>query len=176
MIIMIGIMTIILAALAVMALVTARLMAAEDMGITIPSAAIYMGGGNPTIIHLTASEAITPGDNVVNVSGSASTVEMCDAGDDEYIGTADLNANAALDNNNPLTHDFATGEVVPVIVGNCHVRKIADTAGVNKGNIVRIGAADGVECQDISTAANKYTIGRALTSATSGNAFACHQF
>lgn len=151
-----------------------KLMAAEDMGLTIPSNNIFMGGGDPIIIYLTASEGITPGDNVV--AASASTVEMCDANDDEYMGTADKNDNATLDGNNPMTHDFATGEVVPIITGNCHVRKIADTGNVSKGFIVRIGGADGVECDNILTVANKYVIGRALTSATSGNAFACHQF
>ena len=164
-----------MAAFALLLIVTARL-AAQDTGIVVPTTTIYMGGGDPLIIHLTASEAITPGDNVVTVSGTANRVEMCDAGDDEYTGTADVNSLAELDNNNHMTHDFASGEVVPVITGNCHVRKIADTAGVTKGYIVRIGAADGVECQDISTAANKFTIGRALTSATTGNAFVCHQF
>ena len=159
---------------AALLIILSQRLAAEDMGIVVPSNCIFMGGGDPGIVYLTASEGITPGDNVVEAS--ASTVEMVDAGDDEYMGTADKNDNAVLDGNNPLTHDFATGEVVPVITGNCHVRKIADTAGVNKGNIVRIGAADGVECQDIGTGANKLTIGRALTSATTGNAFVCHQF
>ena len=162
------------AIIAILVMVKARMMAAKDTGITIPSNVIYMGGGDPGLVFLTASEGIGAGDNVV--AASASTVELCDANDDEYLGTADKNDNAVLDNNNPMTHDFATGEVVGIITGNCHVRKIADAGNVNKGFIQRIGTGDGVECVDISTAANKYTIGRALTSATSGNAFACHQF
>jgi len=163
-----------LALVAVLVLALSKLMAAVNTGITVPSNVVYMGGGDPGYIYLTASEAIGAGDNVV--AASASTVEKCDAGDDEYLGTADKYDDAVLDGNKPMTHDAASGEVVRIITGNCHVRKIADAGNVNKGFIQRIGTGDGVECVDIGTAANKYTIGRALASATSGNAFPMHQF
>ena len=162
------------AIIAILVTVKARMMAAVNTGITVPSNVVYMGGGDPGYIYLTASEGIGAGDNVV--AASASTVELCDANDDEYLGTADKYDDAVLDGNNPMTHDAATGEVVRIITGNCHVRKIADAGNVNKGFIQRIGTGDGVECVDIGTAANKFTIGRALASATSGNAFPMHQF
>ena len=167
----------IMAVLAVLFVVLSRAMA-EDTGITITSNAIQMGGGDPQVIYLTAAEGITPGDNVNYVAGASSvTVEVLDAGDDACIGTADLNDEAVLTGDEtPVTHDWATGEMLPIITGNCHVRKIADTAGVNKGNMVRPGSTDGAECQDIGTGANKFVYGRALTSGSDGNPFCCHQF
>lgn len=168
----------IMAAVAMVLIIIASRMDAENTGITITSNAVQMGGGDPQVIYLTAAEGITPGDNVNYVAGADSvTVEVLDANDDACIGTADINDQAVLTGDEtPVTHDWATGEVVPVITGNCHVRKIADGAGVNKGNMIRPGSTDGAECQDIGTGANKFVYGRALTSATSGNPFCAHQF
>jgi len=167
-------MGIVLAIIAALLLVQAQAMAAQDMGISIPSNKVLMWG-DPQMIYLTASAAITPGDNVLG--NGSTTVAVCANNGTAYLGTADTDDLAVLTGDETsMTHDYASGERVGIITGNCVVRKIADTAGVNRGCIVRVGVADGAECQDISTGANKYTIGRALTSATSGNAFACHQF
>ena len=165
---------IILAALAVMALVAAKLMAAEDTGVTVPTNDIYAGGGDPAYVYLVAYEAITPGDNVAP-AGTQQCYQSDTGASPVYMGTADKNDNAVLDGNNPMTHDYAANEVVAIITGHCHVRKIADTNGSTAGKVQRIGAADGAECEN-NASTMKYSIGRALTTATSGNAFLLNQW
>jgi len=172
MIMEIGIIT---AIAALLLIATSKLMSAQNTEVVLPDNAIYLGGGDPGIIMLTASEAITAGDNVVS-SANGKTIAKCAAGGTTYTGTADLNQNAALDNNVPASHDFANGEIVPVITGNCIVRKVADTAGVKRGQVCKIGAADGAECGDLGSAATKYMIGRARTTAASTVAFPMRQY
>ena len=163
-----------LAVVAVLVMVVARSMAAVDMGITVNTNNIYHGGGDPAMVYLTAGEAITPGDNC-QPSGTQ-LVYMSDTGaSPSYIGTADKNDNAALDDNNAMTHDFASGEIVGIITGHCHVRKIADTNGATAGKVQRVGATDAAEVED-NASTMKYSVGRALTTATSGNAFILNQW
>jgi len=151
-----------------------HMMAAENTGLTVDSTAIYQGGGDPGYIYLVAGEAITPGDNVQ--PAGTQQVYVSDTGaSPSYIGTADKNDNAVLDNNNPMTHAFASGEVVPVITGHCHVRKIADTNGATAGKVQRVGATDAGEVEN-NASTMKYSVGRALTTATSGNAFILNQW
>jgi hypothetical protein len=167
---------IIMAAFAVALLVTSRLMAAQNTGITVPSTTIYCGGGDPLYIYLTAENALTPGDNVYGKTSDNTRCNPCAANSFMYLGTADLNDDAVLDGNNPISHDFASGELVPIITGSCMVRKIADASNVTGGEVQEIGQSDGAECQDINARGAKYAIGRALTAATSGNAFVMRQW
>ena len=162
-------MGIVLAIIAVLVLSKARAMAAQNTGLTIDTNCVYQGGGNPEYVYLVAYEAITPGDNVAP-SGTQQCYQSDTGASPVYMGTVDKNDKAVLDDNNPMTHDFAAGEVVAVITGHCHVRKIADTNGTTAGKVQRIGAADGAECED-NASTMKYSIGRALTTATTGNAF-----
>jgi len=151
----------IIAVFAVLALVAAKLMAAEDTGVTVPTNCIYAGGADPEYIYLVADAAITPGDNV-EPGAAASGVKACDASAEEFIGTADKNDNAVLDGNDPMTHDWAAGEVVPVITGACLVRKISE-GGVASGKIVRPGTTAGTSCLVDATSTAKYTIGRSVS-------------
>ena len=164
-------------ALAVIMFLMSRLMAAQNTGYVVPTNAIYMGGGDRGTILYTASEAISPGDNVVS-SADGYTVAKCGAGGTTYTGTADLNKSndSGGAGGNAVTTDFADGDTVPVITGNCVVKKVADTAGVLRGQVVKIGAADGAEVGDMGSAATKYMIGRARMTATSGNTFPMRQY
>ena len=167
---------IIVAAIAVVLFVASRLMAAEDTGVTVPDNCILVGGQHPAYIYMVAEGAITPGDNVEPGSVAASEVKACDASAEEFTGTADKNDDAVLDGNDPMTHDFATGEVVPVITGPCLVRKIAEGVVAN-GKIVRPGTTAGTACLADATSTAKYTIGRCVSwSVTDGNAFVMRQF
>ena len=165
---------IIVAAIALVLFGLQHMMAAENTGLTVDSTAVYQGGGDPAYIYLVAYEAITPGDNVAP-AGTQQCYQSDIGASPVYMGTADKNDNAVLDNNNPMTHDFAEGEVVPVITGHCHVRKIADTNGSTAGKVQRIGAADGAEVEN-NASTMKYSVGRALTTATSGNALIMNQW
>lgn len=164
------------AAFAVALIALSRIMAAQNTGIAVPSTCIYMGGGDPAYVHLTAEAAITPGDNVFGKVADNTLCNPSAAASFTCFGTADKNDDAVLDGNDPMTHDFAIGEVVPIITGNCQVRKVADATGVTGGEVQRIGSSDGAECEDANAIGAKYTIGRALTAATSGNAFVMKQW
>jgi hypothetical protein len=172
---MIGAIAIAIAVLAIIMLAMSRVMA-EDLGIVVPDNKVYLGGGDPAYIYLTASVAVTPCDNVAPSSTSSVTrCKPCTAGSEAYLGTADLNDLAVLDDNTQMTHDWAIGEVVPIITGHCHVRKVADTNGVTTGMMVRIGSGDGAECENISTATARFGIGRAMTTGATTVAFAMNQ-
>ena len=161
------------AALAILLIIMAKL-AAQDTGVVIPTASIFGGGQDPAYIYLTASAAVTPGDNVEPVS--TTRVKPCDASAEEFIGTADKNDDAVLDGNNSMTHDFAIGELVPVITGAVHVRKIAEGV-IGVGKIVRPGTTAGTACLADATSTAKYTIGRNISEAvTDGNAFIMRQW
>ena len=162
------------ALVAAMLIILSQRMAAENTGLTVDSTAIYQGGGDPAYVYLVAYEAITPGDNVA-VTGGSQCYQSDTGASPCFIGTADKNDNAVLDSNNPMTHDFAATEVVPIITGHCHVRKIADTNGATAGKVQRIGATDGAEVEN-NASTMKYSVGRALTTATSGNAFILNQW
>ena len=150
-------------------------MAAEDTGLTVPSEKIYAGGGDPQVIYLTAYEAITPGDNVAP-AGTQQVYQSDTGSSPVYMGTADLNDLAVLTGDEtPVTHDWAAGEVVPVITGHCHVRKIAGSSNATAGKVQRIGAADGAQVEDNASTA-KYSVGRALTTGTSGNPILMNQW
>ena len=89
-------------------------MAAEDTGLTVPSEKIYIGGGDPAIIYLTAYEAITPGDNVAP-AGTQQVYQSDTGSSPVFMGTADLNDKAVLTGDEtPVTHDYEAGEVVEV--------------------------------------------------------------
>ena len=166
----------IVAAVALVLFMASRMMAAEDCGITVPTNAVYCGGGDPAYIYMVAEGAITPGDNVEPGSVAASEVKACDASAEEFTGTADKNDNAVLDGNNPMTHDFATGEVIPVITGPCFVRKIAE-GGVGNGKIVRPGTTAGTACLVDATSTAKYVIGRCISyDAGDGEPFVMRQW
>ena len=160
--------------IAALLLIVMAKLAAQDTGLVVSSTKIYLGGGDPAYIYLTAYEAITPGDNI-QPAGTQQCAQSDTGASPSFMGTADLNDQAVLDDNNPLTHDFASGEVVPIITGHCHVRKMADTNGTTAGKVQRIGAADGAECEN-NASTMKYSIGRAMTTAASGSAFILNQW
>ena len=164
-------------AVAMACIILAKLMAmaAEDTGLTVPDDKIHAGGGDPAIIHLTAYEGITPGDNVAP-AGTQQVYQSDTGSSPVYMGTADLNDKAVLTGDETaLTHDWAAGEVVPVITGHCHVRKIAGSSNATAGKVQRIGAADGAQVEDNASTA-KYSVGRALTGDTSGNPILMNQW
>lgn len=120
-------------------------MTASNSGIAVPTNVIRCGG-NTIVKKLVAEGAITPGDLVIYGSSKAQVL-VCPAGSKACIGVADLNYRAVQDGLDPMTHDFAAGEEVEVIM-NGLVRVIADTAGFTMGLLVMVGAADGVEVAD----------------------------
>jgi len=171
---MIGAIGITLAVLAVILIAAAKLMAAQDTGVTLDTNVVYQGCGDPEIVVMTAYEGMTPGDNVA-MTGT-NRVYKCTAALKDYFGTVDKHNRALLDDNDPMTHDIATGELVDVITGHCLVLKVADTNGVTAGKVVKIGTGDGVECEDIGTSTVERAIGRAWHTATSGNQFPMMQW
>lgn len=120
-------------------------MAASNSGIGVPDNVIRCGG-NTIVKKLVAEGAITPGD-AVKFGSSKAQVLVCAAGDKVCIGVADLNYRAVQDGQNPMTHDFAAGEEVEVIM-NGLVRVIADNAGFTMGHLVMIGSTEGYEIDD----------------------------
>jgi len=164
-----------LAVVAILVMLKARMMAAVNMGITVNTNNIYHGGGDPAMVYLTAGEAITPGDNIQPAGGTYGCYQSDTGASPSFIGTADKNEHATLDDNNVMTHDYASGEIVGIITGHCHVRKIADTNGATAGKVQRIGATDAAECED-NASTMKYSTGRALTTAASGSAFILNQW
>jgi hypothetical protein len=146
---------------------------AEDTGVVISDTKVYHGGGDPAIIHLQATAAITPGDNVEPVSTYG--VKTCDNSAEEFIGTADTNdKGGALAGSEPISTNYASGDVVPVITGACHVRKIAEGT-IHAGYAVRPGTSDGGACLE-QTTTHRYTIGRSLTYNTDGGAILVKQY
>ena len=162
-------------ALAIVLLIMQKLMAAQNTGIVVPDNAIYAGGGDPDIILMTATAAITPGDNVEPVS--ASTIKACDASAEEFLGTADLNKSndSGGAGGNDVKTDFADGDVVPVITGACQVVKVAEgTVGVGKK--LRPGTTAGTSVLTDTTSNGKYFIGRNLSGdTTDGNTLVMQQ-
>ena len=148
------------AIVALLMLMMSRSMA-EDTGQTVSSTKVYHGGGDSGIVHLLATAAITPGDNVEPVGDYG--IKTCDAGAEEYIGTADTNDKGGeLAGTEPISTDYANGDVVPVITGPCIVRKITEGVVAN-GKILRPGTTDGGEVMADTTSTAKYTIGRSIS-------------
>lgn len=152
--------------LAIIMLAQARAMAAQNTGVVVPTNAILVGG-DPHVIYLTASAAITPGDNVEPVS--TTRVKACDNSAEEFCGTADLNKENATGEAGgyAATTDFAAGDKVPVITGACMVRKVAEGT-VSVGKVLRPGTTAGTSVLVDTTSTAKYAIGRALHSTTDG--------
>jgi len=168
----------IVAAFALMLILTAQGMAAKDTGLTVNSTAIYQGGGDPAMVYMVAEGAITPGDNVEPGSVAASEVKACDASAEEFLGTADLNILNSTGAVGGLadTTDFGTGDIVGVFTGPCQVKKIAEGVVAN-GKIVRPGTTAGTACLADTTSTAKYTIGRCISwSVTDGEAFIMRQW
>lgn len=146
------------AAVALLLIILSR-MDAENTGPVTPDNVVICGGGDPAIIHLTADAAITPGDNV-EPGGSAARVKACDNSAEEFIGTADVNSKGGeLAGTEPISTDYAQGDVVAVITGDATVRKIAE-GGISSGKIVRPGTTAGTSCLADATSTAKYIIGR----------------
>jgi hypothetical protein len=167
----------IIAAIAMLMVIGSRHMA-ENTGIVVPDNCIYCGGGDPAYIYLTANGAITPGDNVKGHPDTSNKLcVVCGANEFFYIGTADLNDEAVLTGDETaMTHDWAQYEVVPIITGNCHVRKIIDTNGATAGEVARVGSITGTDVEDANAAGSKYCIGRFLEGGTDGESVLMKQW
>lgn len=122
-------------------------MAASTIGVHVPTYAIQCGG-NTIIVAKVAEAAITPGDLVM--SGTAAYQVVVNTG--APIGVADLNHDAVLDNNNPMTHDFAAGDRCNVIC-NGMVRVIADAAGFTADEKVMPGTTTAYMVGDLDSTA-----------------------
>jgi len=151
-----------------------------DMGLKVPSNVVQAGGNN-IVLTAVADEAITP-TNLVKFDTSQALLIKQTASGKNTLGVADRNEDAIADDQDPMTHAYADGEVVNVVIDGMVV-VVADTTGFTRGGLVAAGDSDGAEVEDYTdTAANAgdtyltanleaikdelgAIIGRALTSA-----------
>ena len=116
-----------------------------DMGLKVPSNVVKAGGNN-VVISAVADAAITP-TNLVKFDTAQSLVIPQTVGGKDTLGVADRNEDAIADDEDPMTHAYADGEVVNVVCDGLVV-VVADTSGFTRGGLVQVGAADGAEVDD----------------------------
>ena len=136
-----------------------------DMGMQVPSNVVRVGG-NTLVQTIVADAALSP-TNCVKYDTSNALVIPCGVDDEYCIGVADLNYQGIADEEDPMTHAFADGEKVPIIM-NGLVVAVADTGASTRGYLQVVGAADGKEVEDTGGVTWEPTVvGRAMTSAAS---------
>ena len=134
-------------------------------GFIVPANAVR-AGGNYLSKQLVADAAISP-TNLVKYDTSGELVIVCPADDEYCIGVAGQNHQAIADGEDPMTHAFADGELVPVHMDG-YLVVVADAAAMTRGLLARTGAADGAECQDSGHVTwEPMVIGRNMTTAAS---------
>lgn len=159
-------------------------MAAANTGYVQPTGSIRYGDGH--IAHpYFAEAAITPGYLVLQGT-AVNQVKVNTAGNQNFLGVADINSDAAAEDLSVMTHPFALNDECIVIQSGI-VIVVADTAGIVAGEYVQVGiSTSGMVDVYTSTAAAagdtyvtatadtilgeiRDTCGRALETAASGS-------
>lgn len=126
-------------------------MAAAVVAIHVPTYAIRAGGSHGTAYKV-AESAITPGD--LTQQGTAEYHVAAGGTGVRPNGVADLNYDAAAEDLDILTHDFAANDEC-IILTSGRVRVIAGAAAMTFGVAAMVGTTAGTDVEDLTaTAAN----------------------
>jgi hypothetical protein len=135
----------------------------KSMGFLVPSNSVRLGQDH-TVRTLVAGAALSPTNGVAFGAGAERVVVNPIAGK-LCIGVADRNYQAIADDEDPMTHAFAAGEKVAVILEGLVV-VVAGAAGMTMGTLAMSGAAAAGVFQDSALAVvEPSVVGRALTTA-----------
>lgn len=134
-----------------------------DMGIKVPANQVEVEG--VTLARTLVADAALSPTNCVKYDTSQALIIPCPVNDEYCIGVADRNDEAPADGEDPMTHPFANGERVRVLM-NGLVVVVSDTGAMTRGYLQVIGAADGAEVEDTGGATWEPTVvGRAMSGA-----------